>query len=173
MHMVSIQSHAAVLPERSSRAGILPLKVLVVVDGSERTGRVIEYVSNLASHGRPLQLVLLGVAPAPATGRLRGYGSFKRAEIHHWLKEDVQQRAVAAVARRLDHEHLAHSERIEVGDPAEVILRVASEEGVDLILLADAPAGAMRRLLPAIGLTLATVVAQVIQSAKVPVVTVK
>lgn len=171
--MVSIQSHAAVLPERSSRAGTLPLKVLVVVDGSERTGRMIEYLSNLASHGRPLRLVLLGVAPAPATGRLRGYGSFKRDEIHGWLKEDVRQRAISAVARRMDQEHIAHSERIEVGDPAEAALRVAGEEGVDMILLAEAPAGAVQRLLPAIGLTLATVAAQVIQSAKVPVVIVK
>jgi nucleotide-binding universal stress UspA family protein len=172
MHMV-IQSHAAVLPDRRSRAEILPLKVLVVVDGSERTGRVIEHVSTLASHGRPLQVVLLGVAPAPATGRLRGYGSFMQAEVHGWLKEDVRQRAVSSVARRMDHEHIAHSERIEVGDAAEAILRVASEEGVDLILLADAPAGAIQRLLPAIGLTLATVAAQVVQSAKVPVVIVK
>ena len=107
------------------------------------------------------------------TGRLRGYGSFKRAEIHGWLKEDVRQRAVSAIARRMDHEHIAHSERIEVSYPAEAILRVASEESVDLILPADAPAGAVQRMLPTIGLTLATVAALVVQSAKVPVVIVK
>ena len=86
-----------------------------------------------------MQVVLLGVVPEPPTDRLRGYGTFKQAEIHGWLKEDMRQRAVSAVARRLDQEKIAHVDRVEVGDPAATILRVAREEGADLILLGDAP----------------------------------
>jgi nucleotide-binding universal stress UspA family protein len=65
-------------------------------------------------------------------------------------------------------------DRIEVGDPAETILRVASEEGCDLILLGDEHPGALRRWLPKVtGLSLATVASQVVQLAAVPVVVVK
>ncbi len=67
-----------------------------------------------------------------------------------------------------------HQDRLEVGDPARTILRVADEEACDLILVADPPAGAFRRWLPeAIGLTLATVASRVAQLASVPVVVVK
>ena len=81
---------------------------------------------------------------------------------------------MSAAARRFDQAGVAHKDRIEVGDPVETILRVASEEGCDLILVADAPAGAVQRWLPkAIGLSLATVAGQVAQQAVVPVVVVK
>jgi nucleotide-binding universal stress UspA family protein len=85
----------------------------------------------------------------------------------------MRQRAVSAVARRLDQEKIPHVDRIEVGDPAATILRVAMEENVDLILLGDSPPGVVQRMLPAIGLSLATVANQVVQLATVPVVVVK
>jgi len=63
---------------------------------------------------------------------------------------------------------------MEVGDPVETILRVANEEGCDLILVADAPAGVVQRWLPkAVGLSVATIAGQVAQQAVVPVVVVK
>jgi nucleotide-binding universal stress UspA family protein len=85
----------------------------------------------------------------------------------------MRQRAVSAVARRLDQEQIAHVNRVEVGDPAETILRVAREEGVDLILLGHGPPGVVQRMLPSIGLSIATVTSQVVQLADVPVVVVK
>ena len=54
------------------------------------------------------------------------------------------------------------------------ILRVAHEEGADIILVGDSPAGAVRRWLPkAIGLALATTAGQVAEQAEMPVVVVK
>lgn len=149
-------------------------KVLVVIDGSERTGRVIEYGLGLAQDGRGVEAVLLGVVAEPPDGRLRGYGSFKRAEIRARLKDVLGQRAVVAAARRFDQAGVSHKDRIEVGDPAETILRVAGEEGCDVVLVGDAPAGAFRRWLPKVtGLSVATVAIQVAQLAAVPVVVVK
>jgi hypothetical protein len=52
-------------------------------------------------------------------------------------------------------------------------LRVAREEGVDLILLGDRPPSVVLHMLPAIGLSIATVANQGVQLATVPVAVVK
>jgi nucleotide-binding universal stress UspA family protein len=135
---------------------------------------VIEYALGLVPNRKKLELVLLGVARRSDDARLRGYGSFKRDQINAHLKDALGRRSMSAAARRFDQAGVAHKDRIEVGDPVETILRVANEEGSDLILVADAPAGAVQRWLPkAIGLSLATVAGQVAQQAAVPVVVVK
>ena len=146
-HMASLQSqeHSTVL---RTAAALHSHKVLVVIDGSERTGRVIEYALSFAQDGRGVEAVLLVVVPEPADGRLRGYGSFKRDEIHARLKYDIGQRAIAAAARRFDQAGVSYKDRVEIGDPADTILRVAGEEGCDVVLVGDAPAGTFRRWLP-------------------------
>jgi nucleotide-binding universal stress UspA family protein len=169
--MVSLASSP--IKQRTAEAPSRDLKMLAVIDGTERTGRIIDYALRLKSYGQSLQLVLLGVVPEPPTDRLRGYGTFKQAKIHGWLKEDMRQRAVSAVARRLDQENIAHVDRVEVGDPAATILRVAREEDADLILLGDGPPSVVQRMLSAIGLSVATVTSQVVQQATIPVVIVK
>ena len=116
---------------------------------------------------------MLGVVPEPATGRLRGYGTFKQAEVFGGLKDTMRRRAVSAVARRLNQEKIAHVDRIEVGNPVATVLRVAEEEDADLILLGAGRPTLVQRMLPAIGLLLATVANQVVQLATVPVVVVK
>jgi nucleotide-binding universal stress UspA family protein len=145
-----------------------------VIDGSERTGRVIEHALVLADGGRSAEVILLGVVPEPADGRLRGYGSFKREEIHAQLKSVLKQRAVNSAARRFEQAGVAHADRVEVGDPVEAILRIADEESCDIVVVGDAPAGGFRRWLPKVtGLSVATTASQVAQSANVPVVLVK
>ena len=172
MASVQPQARQSVQPIATAKPG--SSKVLVVIDGSERTGRIIEYALRLARDGRGLEVVLLAAVPEPPDGRLRGYGSFKRDEIHARLKDAVGQRAVAAAARRFDQAGVSHKDRIEVGDPAETILRVAGEEGCDIVLLGDEPAGTFKRWLPkVIGLSVATVASQVAQLAVMPVVVVK
>jgi nucleotide-binding universal stress UspA family protein len=169
--MVSLASHT--IEQRAFEAKSPNLKVLAVIDGTERTGRIIDYALGLKSRGRGLQVVVLGVVPAPATGRLRGYGSFKQGQVYAGLKNSMRQRAVSAVARRLDQGKILHADRVEIGDPVSTILRVAQEEDADVILLGDGPPGILQRMLPAIGLSLATVASQVVQLATVPVVVVK
>lgn len=172
--MTSLQSQERPNVQRPAAAKLLSPKVLVVIDGSERTGRVIEYALSLAQEGRGIEVVLLGVVPEPADGRLRGYGSFKREEIHARLKGLIGQRAVAAAARRFDQAGVPHKDRIEVGNPAETILRVVAEEGCDEVLVGDAPPGVFQRWLPRVtGLSVATVASQVARLAAVPVVVVK
>jgi nucleotide-binding universal stress UspA family protein len=148
-----------------------PVRALVVIDGTERTGRIMELAMTLARKGLSLEAILLGVVAEPPDGRLRGYGSFKRKDIHARLKDAMGARAVAAAARRFDHAGIVHQDRVEVGDPAETILRVAGEENCDLVLLGDGPAGAFRRWLPRLaGLSLATTATEVARRAAMPVV---
>jgi nucleotide-binding universal stress UspA family protein len=170
--MVSLTSPTRAVEERTVHSP--GLKVLAVIDGSERTGRIIDFARSLRSGvHEQLQVVVLGVVPEPPTGRLRGYGTFKQAQVYGGLKDAMRQRAVSAVARRLNQEKIAHVDRVEVGDPVATILRVALDEDVDLILLGDGPQSLVQRMLPTIGLSIATVVHQVIQRATVPVVVVK
>lgn len=172
--MPSLRPNGHKESQRTTGATVRPAKLLVVVDGSERAGRLIEYALGLVPNGKQREIVLLGVVRQPDDARLRGYGSFKREQINAHLKDALGRRSMSAAARRFDQAGVAHKDRIEVGDPVETILRVASEEGCDLILVADTPAGTVRRWLPkAIGLSLVTVAGQVAQQAVVPVVVVK
>jgi nucleotide-binding universal stress UspA family protein len=171
--MVSLTSPTRTIEQRPLEAVSPVLKVLAFIDGTDRTGRIIDYVIGLKRRVPALKVVVLGVVQSPPTGRLRGYGTFKQAEIHDGLIATMRQRAVSSVARRLDYEKVTHIDRIEVGDPAATILKVAREEDADLILLGDGPPNLLQRLLPEIGLTLATVTNQILQRASVPVVVVK
>lgn len=151
-----------------------PVRILTVIDGSERAGRVLDLALGLARKGLSIEAIILGVTSEPPDGRLRGYGSFKRKDIHARLKDLMGERAVAAAARRFEQAGVTHKDRIEVGDPAEIILRVADEEACDVVLLGDAPAGALNRWLPRItGLSVATVASEVVRGATLPVLIVK
>ena len=76
-----------------------PLKVLAAVDGSERTGRVLEFLLSMAA--LPITVVVLNVQPAPEDWRLRGYLSFKADEVFDRLVHDLGEPIVKGVGRRL------------------------------------------------------------------------
>jgi nucleotide-binding universal stress UspA family protein len=147
-------------------------RVLAVIDGSERTGRLVEQIKVLAT-AAAIKVVLLNVQPAPMDGRLRGYGSFKREEIEAILI-DGGKRAVTAAGRVLSHSGIQYKHRVEIGDTVDTILRVANEEDCDLIVIANPSTGSLQKWLQrATGLLLATTAGQVAQLAEVPVVVVK
>ena len=145
-----------------------------MVDGSERTGRLIEQVKALASAERPIEVVLLNVQPAPVDGRLRGYGSFKREEINARLTDCLGRRAVTAAGRVLSHACIEHKHRVEIGDAVQTILRVTNEEGCGLILIGNPYPGTLQKWLQrTTGLLMPTMAVQVAQLAEVPVIVVK
>ncbi len=149
-------------------------KILAAVDGSERTGRVLEYLIGLAESGIPIEVVVLNVQPEPEDWRLRGYGSFKQDEIHDRLVNDLGKPIVRSAGRRLDQADIAHKERIELGAPAETILRCANEERCDLIVVSEPPPRAFRRWLTrTIGLSFGSLASKVVQLAEIPVIVVK
>jgi len=158
-------------PTETPGRGARPLRILVVVDSSERTERVVKFLLDLRVCA--IKLVLLNVQPKPQDWRLRGYGWFKREAIHDRLINDLGRRVVASAARQLDSAGIAHKDRIELGEPGETVLRCAREEDSELIVLAEPRHGAVRTwLMRALPLSVGSTAGFVIHFARVPVVVV-
>jgi nucleotide-binding universal stress UspA family protein len=147
-----------------------PLRVLAVVSGSESSGRVTKYLLDLHARDVAFEVVLLNVQPIPATGRLRGYGSFHRSDIDDRLINDLGKRVVMGAARHLDAANIAHKDRIELGDAAGTIVRCADEEKCDLIVLAESqPSAVDRWLMRRTGAVIHSVASVVIHLSRVSV----
>ena len=158
---------------RRERTSVGKQKVLAVVDGSERTGRVLEHLLKLAANGLQMNVVVLNVQPAPEDWRLRGYISFKADEIWDRLVNDLGTPVVKGVARRLADAGIAHSEVVELGSFTESILKCQAEADCDWIVVSDRHPYALRRLaLRLFGMSLSEA-CELAQLAKVPVVIVK
>jgi nucleotide-binding universal stress UspA family protein len=155
---------------RSAKSG---LKVLAAVDGSERTGRVLKYLLDLRASDGPFEVVLLNIQPKPQDWRLHGYGWFQREAIHDRLVNELGGRVVASASRHLDTAGIAHTARIELGDPAEIIARCAQEENCDLVLVPEPAPGFVRRwLLTSAGLSFRSVAGTTVQLVRAPVLAV-
>jgi nucleotide-binding universal stress UspA family protein len=165
----------ATAPRAKERpANSSPLRVLAVVDGTECAGRVTKYLLDLKARNDAIEVILLNVQPLPEVGRLRGYGSFRRTEIDDRLINDLGKRVVTSVARHLDAASITHKDRIELGDPAETIVRCADEEKCGLIVLAECKPNFVRQwLMRTTGFVIHSVASVVIHFAKTPVLVAK
>lgn len=147
------------------------LRVLAAVDGSEGSGRVLKHLLDLQRRLGTLEVVVLNIQPKPQEWRLRGYGWFQREAILDRLINDLGKRAVASAARQLDGAGIAHKDRIELGEPYEIIARCAQEETCDLVVLAESRPGAFRMwLMRNSGLITGSIVSIVVQRSRIPVV---
>jgi nucleotide-binding universal stress UspA family protein len=149
-------------------------KVLAVVDGSARTVDVLEFLVAQAEGSAPNEVVVLNVQPLPEDWRLRGYGSFMRGEIRDRLINDRGRPIVTSAAVHLERAGIAHKERVEIGESAETIERCAREESCEQIVMAEPRSGALRRWLARrAGITIGSVVSQLLELAERPVVVVR
>ena len=147
------------------------LRILVAVDSSECTGRVMKWLIGLYVGRGPIEVILLNVQPKPQDWRMRGYGWFQREAIHDRLINDRGKRVISSAARHLDSAGVPHKDRIELGDTAETILRCAREEDCQLIMLAEPRPGVGRRwLMRTARLSIGSIAALVIHLARVPVI---
>jgi nucleotide-binding universal stress UspA family protein len=134
----------------------------------------MNYLLALAATRGPIEVVLLNVQPKPDDWRLHGYGWFLREEVEDRLINDLGRRAVASAARHLDAAGIVHRDRVELGDPAEVIARFAREESCDLVAVAEPPPGVLRRwLLKVAGLTVGSPASVALQTLEAPVMSVR
>jgi nucleotide-binding universal stress UspA family protein len=157
-------------PQRTARPKPT-LKILAAVDGSESTNGVVEY---LTARGAGSEIVILNVQTKSDDWRLRGYGSFKEKDVNARLIDDLGRPIVRGVGRRFQKAGLPHRERVEIGDPAETIIRCAAEEGCDLIVVGDPRPGPLRRWITrTAGVSFGSVASDVVQLAGVPVVIAK
>ena len=150
------------------------LRILATVDKSDCTDRVVEYLLTLRRLQAQMEVVLLNIQPEPLTGRLRGYGSFKREVIRERLINELGQSVIARARHKLDSAGILHKDRIELGDEAETILKCAQDEECDLIILAERTPGSIRRwLMRVTGITIGSIASVVHGFAHVPVVVAK
>jgi nucleotide-binding universal stress UspA family protein len=155
-------------------AEVQTLKVLAAVDGSQSSSFVLKRLIELSESRAAIDVVLLNVQPRPQEWRLRGYQSFKRKEIEDRLINDLGRKVVASAARQLDAVGIPHRLKIELGDPVEVIVRCARDEGCDLIVLAEPSPSTVRCwLMVALGLTFGSIASVVVHLAPMPVLVAK
>lgn len=141
------------------------LKILLPVDGSECSARAVDHLTGHADWfgGSPEVHVLHVHLPIPIGRVQRHIGP---ATLDAYYREESEAIVAPAVAR-LAAAGIAATPHIHVGQPAEVIVRVARELGCGLVVMGTHGRGA----LPAI--VLGSVASKVLHLAESPVLLVK
>lgn len=109
------------------------MKILLPVDGSECSLRAVDHLITHAAWFRDVpEIHLLQVhAPIPI-GRVQAHVG--RDTLHAYYLEESQELLIAA-QKKLDAAGRFHTTHIHVGQPAEVIAKVAGELACDLIIM--------------------------------------
>jgi nucleotide-binding universal stress UspA family protein len=145
-------------------------RVLAAVDGTEAADCVADYILNAARDTVVMEVVVINAQPKPQPWRTRGIA---RQAISDRLHE-LGRKATAQLTERLEQAQIATRLRLELGDPADTIVRCAKEEGCDMIVMgARRPGRVGSALLKGTGMTFRSVAAQVVKLADIPVVVVK
>jgi nucleotide-binding universal stress UspA family protein len=151
------------------------MRLLVVVDGTERTNRVLDYIVTLAQGRDAIEVVVLNVQSKREEARLRGYQSFKQEEVDDRLINDLGTPIVSSVCQWLDKAAIQNRSKVLIGDPVPTILQSVAEEDCDCIVIGDRRSEGIRRWIAmTAGLTLGSPpVSRLLAAANTPVVVVK
>lgn len=147
-----------------------PLKcILAVIDGTERTSRVLDYVIGYAASVGPVEAVVLDVHPESMIAPNLSQGMVQTPSMG-----ELTKRVAKSASRRLNHLGIVHKTRVEIGDPASTIIRCAREEACDMIVINDPNPGiAAGKLAREMGDSEGSVSQRVAHLAQVPVVIAK
>ena len=145
-------------------------RVLAAVDGTEQADRVADYLIDGVRDSIAMHVVVLNAQPKPQEWRTRGIA---REAIRDRLQE-LGHKATTLVTERLEQAQISAKPRVELGDPADTIIRCAKEEGCDLIVMGAKRLGRVgSAVVRNTGVTWGSVAAQVVKLADIPVVVVK
>ena len=141
------------------------MKILLPVDGSECALRAVEHLISHSAWFRDLpEIHLLHVhAPIPI-GRVQAHVG--KETLHAYYLEESQASLLEA-QQKLDAAGCAYTTHIHVGQPAEVIAKLAAEQGCDLIVMGTHGRGGIA------GLVTGSVANRVLHLASCPVLLVK
>jgi nucleotide-binding universal stress UspA family protein len=137
-------------------------KVLLPVDGADQSRRAIDFFATHMRFSGPVQAVLLAVHPASETRTLAMHRDVILAD----LRESADE-VLAVPRQRLDAAGIPYKQRLELGDIAPTIVRVAREEGCGHIIMGTRGRGGFDKLL------LGSVATEVLELTHVPVTLVK
>lgn len=141
------------------------MKILLPVDGSECSLRAVDHLITHVGWFRDVpEIHLLHVhAPIPI-GRVQAH--IGKETLHAYYLEEGQEHLVEA-QKKLDAAGRFHTTHMHVGQPAEVIARLADELGCDLIVMGAHGMGALA------GLVMGSVATRILHLAPCPVLLVK
>lgn len=142
----------------------MPLeKFLVPVDGSECAVRAVMFASVVAKKFQA-KVTLIHVVPS-LVGMIAGPESFVNIDTRPY--EESGRRILEKAAKVLEFSDLTVDRRLEHGQPVDTIVRVAKNEGYDMIIIGS------RGLSPVKSLLLGSVSNGVSHHAKCPVLIVR
>lgn len=150
-----------------------PYRILAVVDSTERTNHVVDFLKSLAARGSPIEVVVLNVQSKRLDHRLRGYQTFKRHEIDGRLVEEIGMPIVASVSRHLEKLGIGAQGRVEIGEPGDIIPKCAAEEHCDAVVIGEQSPTALRRFLARTFGIVSGAAASLAALAQTPVIVVK
>jgi nucleotide-binding universal stress UspA family protein len=147
---------------------LLPVKsILCPVDFSDDSLRALKKAEELARHFDAALIVLHVVTPIPTGGpTFTPEPDFDINAYQDSLRLGYEAELNRVVAERLEQDTQSKGV-IAVGDPAEEILRVAGEEGVDMVVLSTHGETGWRHLV------FGSVAERVVRHARCPVLTIR
>lgn len=143
----------------------MTIKILLPVDGSACALRAVDHLVDHLGWFRDVpEIHLLHVHPAIPIGRVLAHVG--KETLHAYYREESQE-LLQEAQRHLDEAGRFHTTHIHVGQPAEVIARLAGELGCDLIFMGAHGLGALA------GMVTGSVACRVLHLASCPVLLVK
>jgi nucleotide-binding universal stress UspA family protein len=143
----------------------MSMKILLAVDGSECSLRAADSLLAYLAWLRDVPaLHLLHVQPPVPIGRVQAH--IGKETLHDYYREESQVQ-LTPVQARLDAAGCGYTTHIHVGQPAEVIARLASDLQSDLIVIGAHGRGAL------VSMVMGSVATRVLHLATCPVLLVK
>jgi nucleotide-binding universal stress UspA family protein len=150
--------------EHARRDADMTMKVLLPVDGSVFSGRVVDYVIKVRKTHGSMDVHVLNVQIPIASGHARMFAT--QAEIDDYHREEGLK-VLEATLKRLHDEGIPCTYHVLVGHAAETIVRFAEEHNFDKVVMGTHGRSGLTQLL------LGSVAEDVLKKAKIPVVLVK
>lgn len=140
------------------------LKILLPVDGSDNSDKAVANFISMINWYKESPEVHLLTVQAPLSGNISSYISATDIKQYH---QEEGLKSLENARRLLDQAGISCQYHITVGDPAEMIVRFATEQKYDQIVMGPRGKGNIE------GLLLGSVTNKVMQSALIPVLLVK
>ena len=106
--------------------------ILLASDGSECALKAAAVAATLANKFAARLTIINVFQPIPAYGPFR---EVVNTDLHERYVRELQEHAISPVGRIMEGMGVPYQSRQEVGQPAAEIIRVAEEEGCDLVVL--------------------------------------
>ena len=145
---------------------IPPRTILVATDFSDASGLALTYARDLARRCDSALHLLHVVTDADVSPGTEALWGFSETEVQHrWV--DEAKAKLAGLCPAEEQAEFPVSTAVEIGSPAEGVLRYADEHRIDLIVMGTRGRGTVQQLL------LGSVAAEVVRRARCPVLTVR